>query len=185
MMITKSPKEAEATFPFSHRLFRAIWKLVWFLFASWTPPSMWRWRRLILVLFGAEMHPFSDVRGTAVIWWPKNLKMGNRALIAQGVDCYNVAKIILEDGVIISQRSFLCTASHDIHQAEFPLISAEITLRKNAWVAAEAFVGPGVEIGSSAVLGARGCTFKSIPKNEIYGGNPAKKIGCRDPMKII
>ena len=173
------PIEGGATFSLTHRILRAAWQLVWIILCSWTPPSMWRWRRFLLVLFGADMHPLCDVRGTARVWYPRNLKMGKRSLIADHVICYNISMITLEDGAIVSQRSSLCTASHSIHQADFALVSEEIFIRQNAWVASEAFVGPGVEIGEFAVLGARGCAFKCIPKAEVHGGNPAKKIGNR------
>jgi putative colanic acid biosynthesis acetyltransferase WcaF len=125
------------------------------------------------------MHPVSDVRGSARVWLPKNLKMGKRALLAEGVECYNVSNVTLEDYALVSQRSFVCTASHDFRRSDFPLISREIIIDKNAWVAAEAFVGPGVHIGTRAVLAARGCAFKDIPANEVHRGNPATRFKSR------
>lgn len=48
-----------------------------------------------------------------------------------------------------------------------------------AWVAAEAFVGPGVIIGEGAVVGARAAVFKDVAPWTVVGGNPAKYIKDR------
>ena len=178
------PQDGGATFSLLNRLIRAAWNIAWFLLCSWTPPICWKWRRWVLVFFGAELHRECDVRGSARIWLPRNLKMGQRALIAEGVICYNVAQVHLHDYAIVSQRSHLCTATHDIRSADFPLVSKEIIIEKKAWVAAEAFVGPGVRIGEFAVLGARACAFTDIPLGEVHRGNPAVKYNVRNCMNL-
>ena len=55
-----------------------------------------------------------------------------------------------------------------------------ITISKFAWVAAEAFVGPGVTIGEGAVVGARAAVFKDVDPWTVVGGNPAKFIKKRE-----
>ena len=54
-----------------------------------------------------------------------------------------------------------------------------IVIEDRAWVAAEAFVGPGVTIGEGAVVGARGCVFKDVEPWTVVGGNPARFIKQR------
>ena len=60
-----------------------------------------------------------------------------------------------------------------------PLIRPPITIDDHAWIAADAFVGPGIAVGEGAILGARGCAFKDLEPWTIYGGNPAKPIAPR------
>ena len=38
---------------------------------------------------------------------------------------------------------------------------------------------PGVEIGENAIIGAQSVITKDVPANEIFAGNPARKIGTR------
>ena len=54
-----------------------------------------------------------------------------------------------------------------------------LLLESKAWVAAEAFVGPGVTIGEGAVVGARAAVFKNVTPWTVVGGNPAKYIKDR------
>ena len=60
-----------------------------------------------------------------------------------------------------------------------PLLQSPITLKDNSWVAAEAFVGPGVTIGEGAVVGARAAVFRNVEPWNVVGGNPAKFIKRR------
>jgi putative colanic acid biosynthesis acetyltransferase WcaF len=107
------------------------------------------------------------------VWYPPNLKMAPGALIAERVSCYNMAMITLEEGALVSQGAHLCAGNHDIDDANFQLLSKPITLRSRCWVAADAFVAPGVTVGEGAVLGARGVAFSDLEPWTLYVGNPA------------
>ncbi|MET3516156.1 acetyltransferase-like isoleucine patch superfamily enzyme [Pseudacidovorax sp. 1753] len=87
--------------------------------------------------------------------------------------------IFIGDFAVVSQGAHLCAGSHDIEDENFQLITRPINIGPRAWVAAEAFVGPGVTVGASAVLGARGVAFKDLDGYGVYVGNPAKKIKSR------
>lgn len=168
-----SPRIGGATFSRRHRMLRVAWMICWFLLARWTPHQLQPLRRALLVLFGARIHPTAMVRGSANVWWPANLTMGPRSMLAPGVRCYNVAEVVLGEFAIVSQRAHLCTASHAVDDPDFELTSAPILIGAEAWVAAEAFVGPGVTIGEGAVLAARGVAVRALDPWTIYAGNPA------------
>ena len=52
-------------------------------------------------------------------------------------------------------------------------------MEDRAWVAAQAFVGMGVTIGTGAVVGARSTVFRDVAPWTVVGGNPAKFIKQR------
>jgi len=158
---------------------RALWQAAWLLLASWTPPFMHGWRRALLRLFGATVSPTCAVYSSAVIWDPRNLELGDYACLGPRVNCYTMARIVLRDHAIASQGAHLCAGTHDIDDADFPLRARPIVLGEKSWVAAEAFVGPGVTVGEGAVLGARGAAFADLAPWTVYTGNPARILRQR------
>ncbi|MFM9427404.1 putative colanic acid biosynthesis acetyltransferase WcaF [Variovorax sp. GrIS 2.14] len=177
--IQVNSREGGPSFSLSNRLFRALWNLTWALLASWTPPPFGAWRRFLLMLFGARMGVACDVRGTAKVWYPPHLQMADRSLLADRVNCYNMAPISLGERALVSQGAHLCAGSHDIRTRDFQLIAKPIHIGADVWVAAEAFVGPGVKIGEGSVLGARAVAFKSLEPWGVYAGNPAQFVKRR------
>jgi putative colanic acid biosynthesis acetyltransferase WcaF len=99
------------------------------------------------------------------------------------VDCYTVDRVTLEPYATVSQYAFLCTASHDYTVKNMPVTTAPIKIGQQAWVAADAFVGPGVTIGEGAVVGARASVFRSVEPWTVVGGNPARIIKKYEPQK--
>ncbi len=163
-----------------NKLRRIVWCVCWTLFARPFPKStLMPWKRFLLRLFGANLADTSGVYPSASIFMPWNLVMKEHAVIGPGVDCYNAAPIIIGAYSVVSQRAYLCTASHDITHVKHPQIEKPIVIEDRAWVAAEAFVGPGVTIGEGAVVGARGCVFKDVEPWTVVGGNPARFIKKR------
>lgn len=174
------PLEGGPSFSLSNRLLRALWLMTWGFLAAWTPPPLHGWRRLVLRAFGATVGPGARVYGRARIWYPPNLVLGANAVLGPGVTCYNQDRITIGARTVISQGAHLCTGSHDIADPNFQLITRPITIGPDAWIAAEAFVGPGVTVGEGAVLGARGVTFRGLKALTVYAGNPAREIRRRE-----
>ncbi|OWJ64806.1 putative colanic acid biosynthesis acetyltransferase [Inquilinus limosus] len=167
------------TFALSDRLRRFAWSICWGLLGAWTPRPFHRWRRLVLLAFGARIDPTARVYGQTSIWWPPHLTVGRHAVIAPRAICYNVAPITIGDFAMVSQGAHLCTGTHDVDDPRFPLRARPITVSPQAWVAAEAFVGPGVTVGEGAVLGARGVAFRDLDPWTIHAGNPIRLIRSR------
>ena len=163
-----------------HQLVRLLWGLVWGVFARPLPRSMGSgWKRFLLRLFGAKIHPTAVVYSSAKVYYPANLEMEAYSCLASDVDCYNVALIRLGANTTVSQGAYLCTASHDITNPLNPLITAPIILEDQAWVGAKAFIGMGVHIGQGAVVGATASVYKNVEPWTVVGGNPAKFLKKR------
>jgi putative colanic acid biosynthesis acetyltransferase WcaF len=173
------PRAGGPSFSLRNRLLRAAWNLTWLLLASWTPRQLHPWRRFLLRAFGASMAGNADVRGSARVWFPPHLVMEDGALIGPRVNCYNMATVSLGAGALVSQGAHLCAGSHDIDSPVFQLVARPISLGPEVWVAAEAFVGPGVRIREGAVLGARAAAFRDLEPWTVYGGNPAVALRQR------
>lgn len=159
---------------------RLAWDLTWKIFIR--PCPRWGlkgWRRFLYRLFGAKIPKTSGVHPSAKVFMPWNLELGEYSVIASSAIIYNPAPVILRNACVVSERSFLCTASHNIHSMRHEQIERPIVVNNRAWVAAEAFVGPGVTIGEGAVVGARGCVFKDVEPWTVVGGNPARILKKR------
>lgn len=109
--------------------------------------------------------------------------MAPGSCLGPGSICYNVAEVRIGKGVTVSQRGHLCTASHDFDDPGFPLIGAPIVVEENAWIAAEAFVGPGVTVGGHAVILARCVVVRDVSPGAIMGGNPGRHLRDRVFLK--
>jgi putative colanic acid biosynthesis acetyltransferase WcaF len=174
-----NPTHGGPSYDLSHRLTRVLWGLAWGLLAAWTPAPLHRWRRLILLTFGAKIASTAHVYPSVRIWYPADLEMGPHSCLGPRVDCYSVAKISLGAHATVSQDARLCAGSHDIADPGFRLVARPITIGAHAWIAAGAFVGPGVTVGEGAVLGARAVAFRDLPAWSVHVGNPATFLKAR------
>ena len=145
----------------------------WLVLARFTPPPLHGWRRLVLRAFGAQVGRGARVHGSAAVWLPANLTLGDNALIGPGVRLYNQGQISIGARSVISQRAHICASTHDVRDPLFQLVLRPVQIGAQCWVAAEAFVGPGVTMGDRAVLGARAALFGNATADGIYAGNPA------------
>jgi putative colanic acid biosynthesis acetyltransferase WcaF len=169
--------------PFSNRLRRLIWNIMWCIGGRFSPSFFFSWRNSLLNLFGAQIGLGVHVYPSAKIWAPWNLEMGSGSSLGPGVICYSVDRIVIGPNATISQYAHLCAATHDVEDPEFHLVTKPIIIGPNAWVAADAFVGPGVIIGEGAVVGARAAVFKDVKAWTVVGGNPAKMLKTRKLRK--
>ena len=154
--------------------------MCWLFLARWLPRSLGSgWKRFLLRCFGAKLSPTAVVYSSTRVYAPWNLEMGEHSCLADDVDCYNVAPVKIGDNTTVSQKSYLCTASHDITKSNIPLITAPIVIEDQVWIGADAFIGMGVTVGQGAVVGARASVYKDVEAWTVVGGNPAKFIKRR------
>ncbi|MCB5425825.1 putative colanic acid biosynthesis acetyltransferase [Altererythrobacter sp. CC-YST694] len=162
-------------------LLRLVWELVWLL--AFRPTPRWAlhgWRRTLLRLFGAKIGPGCRIAPTCFVWAPWNLEMGTLSVLGDHVDCYSMNRIRIGSKVAVSQRSFLCTGSHDINSLSRPLVTEPIDIGDHVWIAAESMVMPGVSIGEGVVVGARSLVTKDLPPWTVCAGNPCRPIRQRE-----
>ena len=167
------------SFSLGNRLARAVWMAAWLLLARWTPPPLHGWRALVLRLFGAKLGTNVRVHASARIWHPANLELGDNALIGPGAILYNQGRISIGADSVVSQRAHICASTHDTADPHFQLVLRPVQIANRCWVAAEAFVGPGVTMDEGAVLAARGALFEDAESWTIYRGNPAAEVRKR------
>lgn len=175
--IAVAPK---SSFSISGKVLRVVWNIsYWVIFRPFVLETFRPWRIFVLRSFGAKIGEQSNVRASAKIWAPWNLEIGKYCSIGPKVDCYNQGKIIIGDHTIISQKSYLCASTHDHELIDFPLICKPISIANHVWIAADAFIGPGVTVREGAVVGARASVFRDVLPWTIVGGNPANYLKNR------
>lgn len=108
---------------------------------------------------------------------PWHLTVDADAAIGDRAILYALGPIHIGARATVSQYAHLCAGTHDLTDAARPLIKAPICVGADAWVCADAFVGPGVRIGAHSVLGARAVAMKDLPVGATGIGNPMQVKG--------
>jgi putative colanic acid biosynthesis acetyltransferase WcaF len=178
-MAVNTDTHAGPSFPAANRAARLGWNLVQATLFRWSPRPFHAWRIFLLRIFGASVGRGAHVYPGARIWAPWNLEIGDEAGVADGVILYSQGKITLGRRVVVSQGAHLCAGTHDYQKKGFPLLTAPIVVGDEAWIAAEAFIHPGVNIGEGAVIGARSVVTGDLPAWMVSVGHPCRPLKPR------
>lgn len=169
----------EDNIPLTDKFYRLVWSVLSVvLFKPFTLPVFNKWRIFILRVFGANIGEGCVVYSSAYIPFPRNLEMGQKSAVGPQVKLH-MGRTVIGNKVTISQRAYLCSATHDISSINTPFQAGIIIVKDFAWVAAEAFIMTGVTIGEGAIVGARAAVFKNVEAWTVVGGNPAKFLKRR------
>ncbi|OHB61967.1 MAG: hypothetical protein A2Y76_13705 [Planctomycetes bacterium RBG_13_60_9] len=174
-------KQIRVVFSTREQIGRVLWWIGGLLLFKCSLRPMYAWRRGVLRLFGAKIGERASIQRSARIELPWNLEIGRFSTIGENAWVFNLDKVRLEDYVTISQRVFLCTGTHDYAHPEFRMIRKPISIRRGAWIAADAFIGPGVTVGEDAVIGVRSVVLKDMPKGMVCVGHPCVPLKPRVP----
>ena len=87
------------------------------------------------------------------------LEILDESAVGERVLIYNLGKVTIGTQVTISQQAHLCAGTHDYTRPEMSLERPPITIGDEAWVCADAFIGPKVTIGAGAVVRRTGGCF--------------------------
>jgi len=162
---------------------RILWAFGKWLFCL-SPRPCFGWRRFILRCFGAEVAPHVHMYASTRVYFPWNLAVGAWSAVGENALIYNLGLVKIGEKVTISHGVHLCAGSHDYRKLDMPLLKPPIEIRNQAWICADAFVGPGVTVGEGAVVGARAVAVKDVEPWTIVAGNPAREIRKRELTAI-
>jgi putative colanic acid biosynthesis acetyltransferase WcaF len=156
-----------------------LWWLVQGSLFAWSPQFAYQWRNFLLRLFGAKIGRNVIIRPNVRITYPWKLTIGDYSWIGDNAELYTLGEIVIGNNVVISQKSYLCTGSHDYQSKAFDIYQKPIVIEDEAWLATDVYVAPGMVIGKGAVIGARSSVFNDMPAGMICIGSPAKPIKPR------
>ena len=150
-----------------------------FIFFRYSPRIFFEWRNFLLRIFGAKIGSHVHIYPSATIYIPWNLKIGDESSIGEWTLIYNLGKIDIGSQTTISHRAHLCAGTHNYSNPKLPLMRLPIKIGDQAWICSESFIGPNVNIGNGAIVGAGSVVTKNIKPMQIVAGNPAKLIRRR------
>lgn len=156
------------------QLGRVIWTCVHPFFAL-SPRPLWFWRSSLLRLFGANIGRGVHVYPTVRITMPWNISLGDQCAVGDRATLYALGTITIGARTTISQGAHICAGTHDIEDPSRPLLTPPIMIGADAWICAEAFIGPNVIVGDCAIVGARAVVFNDVAKDTVVVGNPARQ----------
>ncbi|MEL6164164.1 MAG: hormogonium polysaccharide biosynthesis acetyltransferase HpsU [Cyanobacteria bacterium J06641_2] len=161
----------------------------WYVFLWWfvqaitfplTLHNMSGIRCAILRLFGARIGKGVLIRPTARFTYPWKVTIDDYSWIGDDVVLYSLDEIHIGSHCVVSQKSYICTGSHDIKDPAFGLKINKVAIGNGAWVATDCFVAPGVTIGANAVIGARSSVLTDMPNAQVCWGTPCRPRYARN-----
>lgn len=181
MLIHGRDSSSSPSFTIGSRALRLLWEIIWITVFFPSPRGFHSWRSWLLRAFGAQIGSNVHIYPSVRIWAPWNLEVGDNTGVGSGAILYSMNKITLGKYTVISQRAHVCCGSHDIHSANFQLITKPIRIGDYSWICAEAFIGPGVTVPEGCVIAARAVLTRSISVPwTVWAGNPAIEKGIRE-----
>lgn len=113
-----------------------------------------------------------------------SLTIGNNSGI-NGVMIYSSKKVQIGNNVKIGGGTRISDSNH--HSIDYQLRrnpkddaknvkSASVIIGDDVFIGANCYIGKGISIGDRSIIAAGSVVVKSIPSDEIWGGNPAKFI---------
>lgn len=155
---------------------RIIWAVVEPVFFRFSPRIFHGWRVFVLRIMGAKIGRRVQIFPSARIMFPWLLVVEDNVVIAWDVNVYNLGLISIGASTVISQQAHLCGGTHDYKLPGFLLLRTGLKIGSGCWIAADAFIGPGVTVGDNSVVAARAVVISDVEPFTLVGGNPARVI---------
>jgi putative colanic acid biosynthesis acetyltransferase WcaF len=168
----KAPPTRRTAWPIVQLFLRVIWGT--FGFVLWTTLPFCR--SFLLRVFGAKVGRGCTFSRTVQITIPWNLIIGNDCHFADHSILYSLGIITLGNNVRIDTRAHLCAGSHDMKDTTFPLVRPPISVGDGSFIGVDAYVAPGVSLGSNVIVHPRTSVYRSFEDSVELLGNPAKVV---------
>ena len=105
-----------------------------------------------------------------IVQYPENLILGKNFDIGEFTYINSNFDVEIQDNVKIGSHCSIY--SHSTIDSK----KGKVTLEKNCKIGTHSTIMPDISIGKNSIIAAYSFVTKNVPKNEIWGGIPAKKI---------
>lgn len=113
------------------------------------------------------------------------IMIGDNVCIQKDCHIGAINKIIIGNNVLLASKVYISDHSHGEVTKEALLLppaqrrlfsKGPIVIEDNVWLGEGVVVLPNVTIGENSIVGANSVVTKSIPRNSVVAGNPARII---------
>lgn len=118
-------------------------------------------------------------------YFAPEIVIGNDVSIQKDCHIGAINRIVIGNNVLIASKVYISDHSHGAINKESILIppsqrklfsKGAVIIEDNVWIGEGVVVLPGVTIGENSIIGANAVVTRSITKNSVAGGNPARVI---------
>lgn len=104
------------------------------------------------------------------------LTIGDRVFMNSGVSIYAQTQVTIEDDVSIGDFSSIQdTAFHVVNEGD-AVTAKPVLVKRNAWIARQVILLPGVTVGEHAVVAAGSVVTRDVPAATLVAGVPARWV---------
>lgn len=117
----------------------------------------------------------------------KGISIGKNTFISHKayIDAHKGAKVKIGENCFITRNVIILNHSdiglggpkEEFQEFGGKRILGDVTIGDNVFIGVGSVIMPSVEIGNNSIVGALSVVSKSIPKNSVYAGIPAKYLG--------
>ncbi|MFV5692476.1 DapH/DapD/GlmU-related protein [Flavobacterium sp. LT1R49] len=113
------------------------------------------------------------------------LRIGDNVSIQKDCHIGAINKIVIGNGVLLASKVYISDHFHGEITKEALLLppsqrklysKGPVIIEDNVWLGEGVVVLSGVTIGKNSIIGSNAVVTKSIPRNSVAGGNPARII---------
>ncbi|GEL24518.1 hypothetical protein PSU4_34720 [Pseudonocardia sulfidoxydans NBRC 16205] len=139
-----------------------------------------RWvRRRVLCAAGATIPASSSFHGGTHFSRPAHLRVGEGCFVNRRCYFDLDGVVTLEDDVVIGHGVTIVTSTHELGPSTRragAVTPRPVTVRRGAWLGANATVLPGVTVGAGAVVAAGAVVTDDVTPDTLVAGVPARAV---------
>lgn len=109
------------------------------------------------------------------------IKIGDNVNFNDRVHIASKISVIIGNGCLFASNVLITDHGHGLGNLNMEPIKRKleaepVVIGNNVWIGENCTIYKGVQIGDGAIIGANSFVNKSVPKQTIFAGSPAKKI---------
>lgn len=140
----------------------------------------WAIRKLFYRLFGMKIGKNTRINQRVYIFCPWRISIGDNTMVNSFAILDGRGGLEIGNGVSISMRSVIYSASHYSNSDSFECYKKKTTVGNYAWICVNAVILAGAVIADGVIVSANSVIKGKTERGGVYMGVPAEFIRMRD-----